>query len=113
VLIERKKFCFVFGGGPIGWKIVLFLVDGRIGCSPNLISWVAVAEYGLFFVERSFGCVILDMAEYGLLFLRRFLQEKFCCAFEGPIEDINLLGFYEKESKLLIDFEPMTYDLTT
>jgi len=94
VLIERKKFCFVFGGGPIGWKIVLFLVDGRIGCSPNLISWVAVAEYGL-------------------LFLRRFLQEKFCCAFEGPIEDINLLGFYEKESKLLIDFEPMTYDLTT
>ena len=68
VLIERKKFWCVFGGGLTGWKIILsaeslILVvcceDGRIGWSPNLISWV-------------------DVAEYGLLLLRRFLYENFC-----------------------------------
>ena len=29
------------------------------------------------------------MAEYGLLFLRRFLYEKFCCAFEGQSECLD------------------------
>jgi hypothetical protein len=37
----------------------------------------------------SFVCVILDMAEYGLLFLRRFLYEIFCCAFEGQSECLD------------------------
>lgn len=142
----------------VGWEFdfgcLLWRWPNRVKSKFDFLGWCG--QIWVVFVERSFGCVILDMAEYGLLFLRRLLYEKLLCFWRAEwvpwwrnfiwVELCNFVklgmsinrregevgvfcgrlgvcygqlmilvswGFMKKESKLLIRFEPMTYDLIT